>query len=265
MTEMMNEREAIESRHAVREYYDRKIEPEALEDLQREISRCNEESGLNMQLVTEEPRAFDSFMAHYGKFSNVRNYIILAGKKSLDLQEKVGYYGERVAIRAQMLGLNTCWVALTFSRRKVKKFFRPASGEKIVCVLALGYGTSRGLSHKSRTHSELCSVQGDMPVWFKEGMTCAMLAPTAMNQQKFRLTLTGPHSVRAEATGGLYSKIDLGIVKYHFEVGAGLENFQWDAVPEKKTAGKRSGTAISAESGPGSEEVLAAASASAGK
>ena len=215
--------------------------------------------------MTEEPRAFDSFMAHYGKFSNVRNYIILAGKKSLDLQEKVGYYGERIAIRAQMLGLNTCWVALTFSRRKVKKFFRPASGEKIVCVLALGYGTSRGLSHKSRTHSELCSVQGDMPVWFKEGMTCAMLAPTAMNQQKFRLTLTGPHSVRAEATGGLYSKIDLGIVKYHFEVGAGLENFQWDAVPEKKTAGKRSGTAISAESGPGSEEVLAAASASAGK
>ena len=134
MTEMMNEREAIESRHAVREYYDRKIEPEALEDLQREISRCNEESGLNMQLVTEEPRAFDSFMAHYGKFSNVRNYIILAGKKSLDLQEKVGYYGERVAIRAQMLGLNTCWVALTFSRRKVKKFFPPRFRGKKSCA-----------------------------------------------------------------------------------------------------------------------------------
>ena len=121
----MNEREAIESRHAVREYYDRKIEPEALEDLQREISRCNEESGLNMQLVTEEPRAFDSFMAHYGKFSNVRNYIILAGKKSLDLQEKVGYYGERVAIRAQMLGLNTCWVALTFRQEKSEEVFPP--------------------------------------------------------------------------------------------------------------------------------------------
>ncbi len=261
----MNEKEAIINRHAVREYYDRKIDPEALEGLQREIARCNEESGLRIRLVTEEPRAFDSFMAHYGKFSNVRNYIVLAGKKSEDLQEKAGYYGERIAIRAQMLGLNTCWVALTFSRRRVKKFFRPAAGEKIVCVLALGYGTSQGLSHRCKTHSELCSVQGDMPAWFKEGMTCAMLAPTAMNQQKFRLTLTGPDSVRAEATGGFYSKVDLGIVKYHFEVGAGRENFEWDIVPGKEPAEERSDADSPSASKPGSEEVFAAASASSGK
>ena len=83
MTEMMNEREAIESRHAVREYYDSKIEPEALEDIQREISRCNEESGLNMQLVTEEPRAFDSFMAHYGKIQQCQKLYHSGRKKNL--------------------------------------------------------------------------------------------------------------------------------------------------------------------------------------
>ncbi|MFR4700307.1 MAG: nitroreductase, partial [Christensenellaceae bacterium] len=31
--------------------------------------------------------------------------------------------------------------------------------------------------------------------------------------------------VSARATGGFYSKRDLGIVKYHFEIGAG--NFSW--------------------------------------
>ena len=49
-----------------------------------------------------------------------------------------------------------------------------------------------------------------------------MLAPTAVNQQKFLFTLNGDE-VTAKATGGVYSRIDLGIVKYHFEVGSGRE------------------------------------------
>ena len=41
-----------------------------------------------------------------------------------------------------------------------------------------------------------------------------------MNQQKFVFSLDG-NVVRAEAGTGFYSKIDLGIAKYHFELGAG--------------------------------------------
>ncbi|MEI3552822.1 MAG: nitroreductase family protein [Acutalibacteraceae bacterium] len=43
---------------------------------------CNQESGLHIQLVTNEPKAFDSFMAHYGKFKGVTNYLALIGKKN---------------------------------------------------------------------------------------------------------------------------------------------------------------------------------------
>lgn len=57
-------------------------------------------------------------------------------------------------------------------------------------------------------------------------MKAALLAPTAMNQQKFRFTLSG-NEVSAKSTGGFYSKMDLGIVKFHFEEGAGRENFTW--------------------------------------
>lgn len=217
--------EAMEARHSVRGYLDREIEPEAVEEISREIRQCNREGGLHIQLVTGEPDAFAGFMAHYGKFSNVKNYIALIGPKGPDLEEKVGYYGQRLVLKAQMLGLNTCWVAMTMKKGVVKANCRIEKGEKLVCVLALGYGVSQGTPHKSKPMESL-GGEGEKPDWFLRGMEAAMLAPTAMNQQKFRLSLEG-RKVTAVSTGGFYSKVDLGIVKYHFEMGAGKENFTW--------------------------------------
>jgi len=62
-------------------------------------------------------------------------------------------------------------------------------------------------------------------------MEAALMAPTAMNQQKFKFTLQEGNKVKAEATfsltGKSYLYYDLGIVKCHFEIGAGKENFIW--------------------------------------
>jgi len=212
--------EAIQSRHAVRSYLDRAIPAEAIAALQDEIDDCNREGKLHIQLVTNEPKAFDGMLAHYGKFSGVQNYIALIGKKSDGLDERLGYYGERIALKAQTLGLNTCWVAMSFSKGAAKKNIKVGSGEKLVCVLSLGYGTTQGVPHQSKPMEALCKAGSAMPDWFKAGMEAAMLAPTAMNQQKFRLTLSG-ETAAAENLGGFYSKVDLGIVKYHFEAGSG--------------------------------------------
>lgn len=213
---------AIKNRHSVRSYIDKAIDNETLSQLRAEIDVCNKESGLHIQLVTNDPKVFDSMMAHYGKFSGVRNYITLIGPKGADFDEKSGYYGERIALKAQMLGLNTCWVAMTFSKGAAKKAVVIDNGEKLGCILALGYGETQGVAHKSRPIAELCKTNGNIPEWFKNGMEAAMLAPTAMNQQKFIFMLSGD-TVRAKATGGFYSKVDLGIVKYHFEIGSGRE------------------------------------------
>lgn len=212
-------KEAIEGRHSVRSYNDKAIEREKIEELRRAVDECNKAGGLNIQLVTDEPRAFDSFMAHYGKFSGVRNYIALVGRKGED--ERLGYYGEKLVLLAQSMGLNTCWVALTFSKRKAG--CRVGSGEKLLCAIALGYGNTQGVAHTSKGTEDLCRVQGEMPGWFRDGMEAVKLAPTAMNQQKFMFTLEG-EKVTAERTGGPYSLVDLGIVKYHFEVGSGKES-----------------------------------------
>ena len=214
--------EAIRSRHSVRQYTDKPIPPETLAALAAEVSRCNEAGGLHIQLVHDEPEAFRGILAHYGKFRGVRNYLALVGPKGAD--EKLGYYGERLALEAVRLGLDTCWVALTF--RKGKCPVAVAPGEKLVCVVALGYGQTHGVPHQSKSLSEVCRAEGDLPEWFRSGVEAALLAPTATNQQKFLLTLSGDR-VKAESTGGFYARVDLGIVKYHFEVGAGQDHFTW--------------------------------------
>lgn len=216
--------EAMKERHSVRQYRNQPLSAEVVSAMRNEIDACNHEGGLHIQLVTDEPKAFDGFMAHYGKFSGVRNYIALIGKKDAALDEKCGYYGERLVLKAQQLGLNTCWVALTYS--KVKTAFVIDRGEKLCAVISIGYGETQGVSHKSRAVSEVAKTEGQMPGWFKNGVEAALLAPTAMNQQKFVFALDGK-KVTAKAGKGFYTKLDLGIVKYHFEIGAGEERVQW--------------------------------------
>lgn len=210
--------EAIKERHSVRQYTDKQIEANVLAALQAEIEACNREGGLHIQLVTDEPKAFDSFMAHYGNFNGVTNYIALIGKKSDKLDELCGYYGERLVLKAQQLGLNSCWVAMTY--KKIPNAFQIEKGEKLTVVISLGYGKTQGVAHKSKTPEQVSNLNVDSPEWFKKGIESALLAPTAMNQQKFTFTYADG-KVTAKAGMGFYSKIDLGIVKYHFEVASG--------------------------------------------
>ena len=216
--------QAMNARHSVRSYRQTPIEGKTKEALQAFVAQCSQESGLHLQLVLDEPNAFDGFMAHYGKFSGVRNYILLGGKKRGDLEETCGYYGEKIVLNAQTLGLNTCWVALTYSKGKAAVQLGP--GEKLCLVIAIGYGTADGVPHKSKPRERVMHVETDPPEWFIRGVDAALLAPTAMNQQKFMFSLNGS-TVTAKAGLGFYSKIDLGIAKYHFELGAGRENFCW--------------------------------------
>ncbi|MGI6270102.1 MAG: nitroreductase family protein [Candidatus Howiella sp.] len=222
----MNIFDAIQERHSVRSYMKKEIPDDIAIQLKKEIQACNIEGKLHIQLITNEPKAFDGFMARYGKFSGVQNYIALIGKQSSGLEEKLGYYGERIALFAQTLGLNTCWVAMSFRKSVTKHSCQINADEKLVCVLALGYGLTSGVQHRSKSIEEVCSPCEEMPQWYKRGIQAALLAPTAMNQQKFLFSFS-ENIVSVKSTGGFYSKVDLGIAKYHFEIGAGKDHFKW--------------------------------------
>ena len=210
--------EIMKSRHSVRQYTDKKIENDKRNVLDELAKECNSQGDMNIQIIYDEPKCFGSVMARYGKFSGCTNYIAVVGKSSNDLDEKAGYYGEKLVLKAQELGLNTCWVAVTHGKcaASIQK------GEKLAIIIALGYGANQGVEHKNKQLSDVCNHTDDVPEWFAKGMEAVMLAPTAMNQQKFKFTLNGD-KVQAVSTGGFYSKIDLGIVKYHFETVSGYK------------------------------------------
>ena len=209
--------EAIRSRHSVRQYTGRPLPQAAVQELEAEIAACNAEGGLHIQLVTDESKALDGVMAHYGKLSGVKNYLALVGPKGAGLDEKCGYYGERLVLKAQALGLNSCWVALTY--RKTPGAFQIGGSEKLTAVIALGYGKTQGVPHKSKPLSAVSNAGDGTPDWFKAGVEAALLAPMAMNQQKFTFTYADG-KVSAKAGMGFYAKVDLGIAKYHFELGS---------------------------------------------
>ncbi len=210
--------EAMRQRHSVRSYLEKPIAPDTAEKLEKVIDECSRESGLHIQLVKNEAKAFSSAMARYGNFSGVTNYIAMVGKKGPDLEELCGYYGEKIVLEAQRMGLNTCWVALTF--KKIPEAYKVGPGEKLAIVIAVGYGKTSGTAHRSKSPEAVSNLSADSPVWFRKGIEAVLLAPTAVNQQRFRFELEGD-KVKAKAGWGFYTKIDLGIAKYHFELGSG--------------------------------------------
>lgn len=207
----------IKERHSVRSYLDKQIEKEKVDELNKLISSINKEENLNIQLVLNDNEVFDKFILHYGRLKNCKNYIALIGEKDSLLNEKVGYQGEKIVLKAQELGLNTCWVAGTYKKSSVKATIN--SNEKLVCVIAIGYGETNGNVRKSKTIDEV-NNSTEYPEWYKKGIEFALLAPTAVNQQKFKFEYLGEDDVKAIPGKGPMTKIDLGIVKYHFELGA---------------------------------------------
>jgi len=230
----MTIQEAIEARHSVRAYKDQPLTKEVSKRLEEEIAVVNQKGNLHVQLIQNEPKAFQGTLAKYGKFRNVTSYLVMAGKKADDLDERIGYYGEHLVLLAQTLGLNTCWVGLSYS--KVLGTYVLKEGEKIACYIAIGYGETQGVGHKIKTVEQVSSsknVSDITPSWFRKGVEAALLAPTAVNQQKFSFEYVGMsnnhHQVRAKKGFSMigYTKMDLGIAKYHFEIGAGKDNFEW--------------------------------------
>ncbi len=216
--------EAVNQRHSIRSYTLDPIPEAVAADLNTLISECNRACNLNMQLVLNEPKAFGSKLFHYGLFTNVCNYLVLAGPKGEKLDRQLGYYGAKVMLRAQQLGLNSCWVGMTF--RQVADAFSLRPNDKVEAVIALGYGNGKPVNHKVKSLSDVADITSDTPKWFADGVACALKAPTAVNQQKFRFSLSDGKVVLKSGLGP-FTKMDLGIVRYFFELGAGEQQVAW--------------------------------------
>lgn len=199
----------IKERHSVRNYNDVEIEEEKRKIITDLIEEVNQKYDLHIQVFFDESDCFKGFLAKYGKFSGVKNYISLVGCD----EEKLGYFGEMIVLKLQGLGLRSCFVGLTHGSSKALK----QKGEKEHCLISFGYPLKEGVSHKIKNITDVSNYNDKMPSWFKEGVEAALFAPTAMNQQKFYITYVDENHIEFKKGIGFYTKLDLGIVKYNFD------------------------------------------------
>jgi len=212
--------EIIEKRHSVREYIDKPIENEKRAVLDALCKECSENTGIKIEIFYDEPKVFSSILSKMRGIKGVKNYIALFGEKGKD--ESIGYYGEKVVLKAQELSLNTCWVAGTYDRFAVKKTDKNL---KLYCVIALGYGVTDGRERKSKPVETLTEVTGETPEKFYDGVKACMLAPTALNLQNFIIKCKDGKVSIEEKPKSMFSKLDLGIVKRHFYEVTGISVF----------------------------------------
>ena len=213
----MNEIEAIRLRHSVRAYQNRKIEQEKVDQLKALIDEVNAEGNVHLQFIEDAGKTFNRLLSKAMGLGSAPSVIACVGPDDGTLDNRVGYYGERIVLAAQSMGLNTCWAG-TYNKNGV-----PAdvlAGERLVIVIAIGYGENQGRQRKSKTPGQVSKALCERPEWFDFGVEMALLAPTAINQQNFEIVLKEDGSVDFIDKGGPFSKVDLGIVKYNFTVGA---------------------------------------------
>lgn len=207
----MNVKELIKSRHSVRKYLDKPVSDEIKNALNGYADELNSVYGTSVRIFFDDKDAFKRSESSYGNFSGCKNIIALVGKSA----ETCGYVGELIVLKAQSLGLNTCFVALTYNKGEVKKKLFVKEGEKLQCCIALGYGETQGVNRKSKTPSEILVLKGEKPENLDEVIEACLLAPTAINQQKFKVVCDNGEIEVVKHGFGFYSDVDLGIVKCH--------------------------------------------------
>lgn len=219
-----NYEKEIRERHSVRDYDDLALTQWQIDALNKLIKEINKETGLEFSLHTHED-IFSHWILGYGIIKNCKNYLRFAGKSSESLLEKVGYYGEMLILKAQRLGLNTCWVGGTYRKKDVLG----DSSSTLVCVAALGVGKTEGTQSKSKPLSSYYEGE-NVPEWFLKGMEAVSLAPSAVNQKKWMFKYLGGKWVEAESHGKHFNEVDLGIAKLHFELGSGKKVFGFPSI-----------------------------------
>ena len=212
----MTEMEAVRSRHSVRKYQDKRIEKEQIDCLEKKIEELNKEGNIHLQFIENSASTFNKLFNKSAGLGSAPSVIACVGPDDDTLDERVGYFGQKLVIYAQQLGLNTCWVGI-FNRKKIP--VEVADNERLVIAIAIGYGETQGKERKTKTADEVVIDLKDVPDWFHAGVEAALLAPTAINQQKFEIIYNENEEVEFKDLGGVLSKIDIGIVKCNFEIG----------------------------------------------
>ncbi|NLA07503.1 MAG: nitroreductase [Firmicutes bacterium] len=233
---------AIFSRHSVRAY-DGSSVPSGMQDeigqlLDGFSPMCKGARAVLLEGGSSEILA--GFMGVFGKISGADLVLALIGDASYPNHEvAVGFLGEGIILHATSLGLGTCWVSGTYSRKAVEARIELGESEKVMAVSPIGFAEKPGNEmeensmkapgglHKRKPLESL--VRGlpmkDWPPGFRNILEAARLAPSAVNRQPWRFTVKSDRilvsAARFELLPMAARKLDCGIAMLHLEAASG--------------------------------------------
>lgn len=227
---------AIDARRSRRRYLPTPIDETSKAQLEELAAELNALGPIQFELVWNNGVAFTGFTKSYGMFNGVINYIVLLGPDDEVSGEQLGYHGETLVLAATGMGLGTCWVGGSFSRSDIP--FAAEEGDVLYCVIALGNVSSedslkerivRGMVHrKTKSAEEMYDADGPVPDWFQTGMAAVQKAPSAVNRQPVKFHYRdGTATATTDHLDDRMRRLDFGIAKRHFEIGAGGGKWEW--------------------------------------
>ena len=228
--------EAMKSRVSCRAYASKPVEEEKISELKGLVDQMNQESGLSMQFYGSNGKT--ELKLNGAMFTGpVYWYAVLVGGDDPESAEKIGYYGEKLVMRATELGLGTCWVGGTYDKDSIRA--QLLSDQKVWDVIPIGYPLdkvpfkqkmirerirSKNTSLKDFFESDVPFEQ--IPKWIRICGQAVLDGPSAVNGQPIRCiyrkddTHTGRIELQVCKANHGFEYNDLGIAKYQFEYAA---------------------------------------------
>ena len=244
--------DAVDIRTAIRSYDPDPIDDDVARQLAMTLDPINLISGLDIQLVRDQPKVFEEANAS-GHLTNAANYLAIVGPKDNDeARERAGFYAERVVLTATLRGLGTLWVAGSWDRAEATRHCRITRDQELYLGVVIGH-PEHHLERLQRSYAELAEFQrthrptktyeqftagmsdeerAGAPEWFRSGVEAAMKAPSAMNRQPVVFSYNPDDDTAAarldpDADDEHWGLNDLGIAKLHFQIGAGQGQWAW--------------------------------------
>lgn len=224
--------EAISHRRARRSFTGLPISEDDLQALAQLAQAWRPWPGARCEVIREAPAAlFMGVLGAYGGVSASPSALAFIGSGPA---EAVGYTGQALVLAATARNLQTCWVAGVFSPTVVAGLVDVRGGERVFAVSALGHALQSpsakerllfgsGRHKKRRALDEIAPGHESWPAWAHAATAAAQLAPSAMNRQPWRFSLSDAGLLVSASVGEVPrapKRLDCGIAMLHLELGA---------------------------------------------
>ena len=234
--------EAIEKRKSIRNYTGVQLTQEHVALINDFISGLKipfDAPSVRINLIHTQQETGRIKLGTYGFVGGASDFLTLVFEKNSSfplIEEAAAYAFEQVILFCTELGLGTCWLGGSFSRKDFSEPVQLKSNEILRIVSPVGYINpkirftetifgSKG-KHLSRKPFESLFFQGDFNTplskeaagIYGKPLEMVRIAPSANNQQPWRIILDGSnlHFYRHLSKIG-FTAIDLGIALCHFE------------------------------------------------